>query len=199
MTDPNLEAFASLARSRRTSLCIDPEGEVPLRLVDQLCAVATWAPNHKRTWPWRFAVFSGDGRRALGQAFAEALPAGVDPQRKANTQTKYLRAPVIVLVGAARGDPARYEEDRDATAAGMQTLLLAATAAGLASCWSSPPAADAPNVIEMAGTPARSRLVAAVYLGWATRGVITPKRPAPRIIHVTGQHLAPSHRRWPGA
>jgi hypothetical protein len=41
-------------------------------------------------------------------------------------------------------------------------------------------------VLELAGMPPRAVLVAAVYLGWATREVTTPKRPAPRIVHVTG-------------
>ena len=30
----------------------------PVRqLVQRLCRLATWAPNHKKTWPWRFALF----------------------------------------------------------------------------------------------------------------------------------------------
>jgi nitroreductase len=103
VADIDFEAFASLARSRRTSLCIDAQRQVPLPLIDEPCALATWAPQHTRTWPWRFAVLSGEGRQALGQAIAEALPAGTDPQRRAKTQTNYLRAPVLVLVGAAPG------------------------------------------------------------------------------------------------
>ena len=40
------------------------------KIVAALCDLAQWAPNHKRTWPWRFAAFSGSGRAKLGAAFA---------------------------------------------------------------------------------------------------------------------------------
>ncbi|MGA1724062.1 MAG: nitroreductase family protein, partial [Ilumatobacteraceae bacterium] len=61
-------ALADVIRSRRTSMVCDREREVPAKVIDRLCELATWAPNHKRTWPWRFAAFSGQGRMRLGQA-----------------------------------------------------------------------------------------------------------------------------------
>jgi hypothetical protein len=49
------------------------------------------------------------------------------------TRTKYLRAPVVVVVGSAPGESAlQNEENRDAVAAGIQNMLLGATALGLA-------------------------------------------------------------------
>jgi nitroreductase len=62
----DLEHFEQLARRRRTSLFVDTERVVDDALIDRLCTLATWAPNHKRTWPWRFAAFSGSGRAKLG-------------------------------------------------------------------------------------------------------------------------------------
>jgi hypothetical protein len=70
-------------------------------------------------------------------------------------------------------------------AAAVQNLLLAATAAGLASYWSSPPVADAPGVLALAGFPEGTQLVAVVYLGWAIRDMEPPVRPPLVLRHVT--------------
>jgi malonate-semialdehyde dehydrogenase (acetylating)/methylmalonate-semialdehyde dehydrogenase len=47
-------------------------------VVEKLCDLAQWAPNHKRTWPWRFALVEGDGRARLGEVIAEAPLCGAD-------------------------------------------------------------------------------------------------------------------------
>ena len=65
---------------------------------------------------------------------------GDEPARVDKTRRKYLRAPGMLVVGSAAGDtPLRTIENRDAVAAGIQNVLLGATAAGLASFWSSCP------------------------------------------------------------
>jgi nitroreductase len=183
----DLEHFEQLARSRRTSLVVDRERAVDDALVERLCTLATWAPNHKRTWPWRFAAFSGSGRAKLGAAFAaDMVAAGMtEESRLAKTRAKYERAPVVVVVGSsANVNPHIDGENRDAVAAGMQNLLLGATAAGLASFWSSPPTAPAPTVNALAGFASDVRLVGVVYLGWPTGTVDTPARPPAEVTHI---------------
>jgi len=183
---PDLAAFEHLAWSRRTNLQVDPDRPVPLELIEALCEVAQSAPNHKRTWPWRFALFTGDGRAALGNAFATELVArDVEAARVAKTRTKYLRAPAVLVVGSSSREPARELEDSYTVAAAVQNLLLAATAAGLASYWSSPPVADAPGVLALAGFPEGTHVVAVVYLGWAIRDMDAPVRPPLVLHHVT--------------
>ena len=56
-------------------MLVQRDRAVPRDLVDRLCELATWAPNHKRTWPMRFAVAEGDGRARLGEAIADAMQA----------------------------------------------------------------------------------------------------------------------------
>jgi nitroreductase len=182
----DLAAFEHLAWSRRTNLQVDPDRPVPMELIEALCDVARSAPNHKRTWPWRFALFTGDGRAALGHAFATELVArDVEAARVAKSRVKYERAPAVLVVGSSSPDPARELEDGYAVAAAVQNILLAATAAGLASYWSSPPVADAPGVLALAGFPADTRVVAVVYLGWAIRDMDPPARPPLALHHVT--------------
>jgi nitroreductase len=182
-----LEPIISLIMSRRTSMLVDRDTAVPNELVRRLCSAATWAPNHKRTWPWRFAVVEGDARAVLGERIADVMSAQDDPPDKvAKTRTKYLRTPTTVIVGSEAGDtPLRTAENRDATAAAVQNLLLAATAAGLASYWGSCPKGANDDVAEWCGFPANTHIVAIIYLGWAAGSVVAPDRPEPRISWLT--------------
>ena len=177
-----LDAFESLARSRRSSLLIDQSRPVDPALVRRLCALITWAPNHKRTWPWQVAVFTGDARLALGNAFADdQTDAGEqDLVRIEKARRKYGRAPVCIVVGSRdeEGDSAeRSGENRDAAAAGIQNLLLGAAAAGLASLWSTPPGRHGRRTLELCGFAPTTQLVGVVYLGWPSDTVDAPERP----------------------
>ena len=132
-------------------------------LVERLCELATWAPNHKKTWPWRFASFTGDGRARLGEAFvADMVERGFgDEGKRAKTLTKYLRTPTVVVVGSAPHEhPTFADENRLAVAAGVENLLLGATAAGLASFWSTAPLDDSPRALQLCAFEPGTRIVA---------------------------------------
>lgn len=179
----NFEEFGSLVRARRTSMLVDKGREVPLEVVEQLCELAQWAPNHKRTWPWRFALFTGDSRIRLGEAIAEVLAAnGEEPFKVEKSRTKYLRTPATLVLGSAPGDsPLRTAENRDAAAAGMQNLMLGATALGLATYWGSCPKGANDVVAELCKFEPGTFVVSLTYLGWATSSVEPPTRPAVEI------------------
>lgn len=65
-----LSAFEKLAKQRRANLRIDAERPVDHDLLNELIELATWAPNHHHTWPWRFAVLEGDARGELAATAA---------------------------------------------------------------------------------------------------------------------------------
>lgn len=179
----NFDDFAALVRARRTNLMIDRERDVDAGIVQQLCELATWAPNHKLTWPWVFAEVRGDARLQLGGVCADVMAAQGEPEpRVAKTRGKFARTPVVLVVGSEVGDSQlRTDENRDAVAAAVQTLLLGATALGMASFWSSCPKGANDAVASFCSFPTDTAVVAMVYLGWPTD---TPKgfeRPAPRI------------------
>jgi nitroreductase len=163
---------------------VDRDRAVPIDLVERLCAAAQWAPNHKRTWPWRFAYVEGHARQRIGDVMADVLAArGVDAERVLKTRGKYLRTPGLLVVGTAPGDnDERTAENRDAVAAGVQTLLLGATAAGLASYWGSCPAPAQDAVATFCGFANGTHVTAMIYLGWPAGTVAVPERPP---VHVT--------------
>ncbi|MEX0846253.1 MAG: nitroreductase [Ilumatobacteraceae bacterium] len=179
----DLDAVADLIRSRRTSMLVEPDRPVPHDVVELLCGLAQWAPNHKRTWPWRFALVEGDARARMGETIATAMDAHGDPPEKvAKARRKYLRTPATLVVGTAAGDsPLRTAENRDAVAAGIQNLLLAATAAGIATYWGSCPKGAEVPVATFCGWEPDTHVTALIYLGWASSEVAAPARPTPPI------------------
>ena len=186
---PSLDSTAALLLARRTNLRIDRERPVDPELIKRLCALATWAPNHHLTEPWRFAVVTGEARAELGrQTAAHMADLGITEEAKLEkARTKFLRAPVMLVVAcasAADASPGTRAEDRDAVAAATQNLLLAATAAGLWSYWGSGAVTDAPGVKAMCALSPSDTIVAAVYLGWPGGEVPMPVRHEPIIAWV---------------
>lgn len=179
----DLDTFERLASARRSSLLVDRDRPVPDELVERLCRLVFLAPNHKRTAPWQVAAVTGPGRGILGEKLcADIVDAGGAPAAKLDkTRVKYLRAPVVVVVGCRPDDdPLRHREDEAAVAAGVENLLLGAAAAGLTALWSSPPAVACLATCLACGFADGTELVGLVYLGWPA----TSPPPAQRAVPV---------------
>src|SRR5947209_1376114 len=148
MTD-RFQAVAETIRERRSNLNVDPERPVPRELIDELLDLATWAPNHYRTNPWRFVVLTGPARARVGEIAAQAAASRPDAKESIveRQRTQFLRAPaVIVAASAPDEDPIKHFENKHAVAAGVQNILLGAQAAGLAGAWRSGLAMTDPEV-----------------------------------------------------
>lgn len=163
---------------------------LPRALVAELIDAAVHAPNHHLTHPWRFVALAGDARRAVGEAHARAVarmrpghpPAGLEKEA-----ARLERAPVVIAcaVAGAPGDPVRAREDRDAVAAGVQNLLLAAHARGLAAIWRTGAMADEPEVRAALGLGEHDALVGMVYVGRPLDGAPPPPPARPHVDAVT--------------
>jgi nitroreductase len=175
----DLTIISSIIRSRRTHMFVDRDREVPHELVVSMCDAAQWAPNHKRTWPWRFALVEHEGRATLGETIAAAMQRNGGPSEKIEkTKTKYLRTPATLVIGSAVGESdLRTSENRDATAAGVQNALLTATAAGLATYWGSCPEGAHEAVSDLCGFESTTYICALIYLGWPISSAEVPPRP----------------------
>ena len=183
-----MATIGRVVRSRRTSMLVDTQLTLPDDLIQSLCGLAMWAPCHKRTWPWRFASFSRGGRTTLGDVIADAMALhGDDVDKVRKARTKYERTPNVVVVGSVPSDTdTRTEENRAAVAAGVQNMLLGATAAGVASYWASCPRGADTAVAALCGFEPGTSIVAIVYLGWENGTVAAPQRPAATINRITG-------------
>ena len=186
MTEEIAHIIDDIIRARRTSMLVDKERPVPNELIEELCELASWAPNHKRTWPWRFTAITGPAQLRFGDTVAEAMAAfGDEPAKVDKARTKYARTPAVVVVGSTAGDSElRAAENRDATAAAIQNFMLAATARGLATYWGSCPKGANDPVAQFCNFEPGTTVVCIMYLGWATSTVEAPERPQPSINYL---------------
>jgi len=183
----DFEGLADVIRTRRTSMFVDHSRDVPVAVVEQLCELASWAPNHKKTWPWRFALFTGEGRRRLGETMVlDMVDSDIgDDAKRAKTATKYLRTPATLVVGCEPHDNEMlHHENRDAVAAAIQNLMLGATSLGLATFWSTPALTSPRHVLDLCGFGPDGRVVGIIYLGWADVEATPPERPPIELRHV---------------
>lgn len=154
-------------RTRRTHKAFSPE---PLgsELLEELLALADWAPNHHLTVPWRFRVV---GPRALARLKEVAGPEGA---------AKLDRCPTLVVVSCRLGgDPVTEEEDLHATAVASYIVLLAAHARGLAGYWRTPDLLREPAGRAAAELPDEERTVGLLHLGHPRQERPVPERAAP--------------------
>lgn len=158
-----------LLLTRRSVGRVRPD-PVPRAIVEQMLAAAVRAPNHHQTEPWRFVVLTGPARSAVGAAHAAAITRrrpDVDPDALAGESRRLDRAPVVIacIVSTTPDDQVRAREDRDAVAASVQNLLLAAHARGLAAIWRTGAMVDESEVRAALGVAASDAIVAFVYVG----------------------------------
>ena len=184
------EAVAGAIRGRRSNLNVDHERQVPREVVEELAGLAVQAPNHHRTNPWRFVVLSGEARARLGDLVAGILAKRPDAKEATieRQRVQFLRAPTVLIVASAGdADSVRDFENKHAVAAGIENLLVGATAMGLASAWKSGPAMTDPEVAaavkETLGLAPEDEIVGVVYLGYPTGAPGSITRPAPRVTY----------------
>jgi nitroreductase len=140
-------------RTRRTQKAFGAEPVAP-ELLAELIELATWAPNHHLTNPWRFRVL-GPAARARLEAVA------------GDGAAKLRRAPTLVAVTSRRSpaDPVLEEEDLLATGSAVYALLLGAHARGLAAYWRTPGLLREADGRAALGIGADEAFVALVYVG----------------------------------
>ena len=152
-------------RTRRTHKAFAPE-PLPREQIDGLVELASWAPNHHLTVPWRFRVI---GPRTLARLKEIAGAEGA---------AKLDRAPTLVVVSCLlSGDPIEEEEDMHATAVASYIVLLAAHARGLAGYWRTPGLLRGDQGLAAVGLPEEERFVGLLHLGHPRQEKPAPERP----------------------
>ncbi len=147
----------------------------------ELVTLATYAPNHRLTQSWRFSVAEhaavADLVRHVGQSpIADAvLPSKLPAIR----ERLRLCGGIIQVTCVLAGDAEQRREDRDATAAAVQNLLLAAHSMGISGYWSTSPLMTHPETLRWFGADSQCEShVATLWLGYPAEVPALPKRHA---------------------
>ncbi len=142
----NLSEITELIRNRRT---IYPE-QYTERVVqrDMLETILTnglWAPTHGKTQPWRFKVYTGEGRKGLSEQvlnlYKTLTPAEDFKEIKyQRIESRIERTSALVLLSMKRTPETKIPEleEIEAVSCAAQNIMLTAAAYGLGAFWSSP-------------------------------------------------------------
>ncbi len=191
-------AVAGTIRSRRTRKILDgprrsdpPQTREAFRAtLSEVIALAGWAPFHYPVHPevpepWRFYVLDNAELAALAARCPEAI-VGKLPDIFAGAGAM---VQVTHVCETDEKTAARDAEHAAATAAAVQTLLLAAEVYGLGSYWCTAKTLTAPDVAEAIGVSPAEVVVGSIFLGRpldaadeATRGIggkLRDRRTAP--------------------
>jgi nitroreductase len=154
-------------RTRRTHKAFGPQA-VDAAVLEELFELASWAPNHNLTNPWRFRVL-GPHARARLMELAES--------EKPGAAVKLQRAPTLVAVTARQsGDRAQDREDLLATGVAAYLVLLGAHARGLAGYWRTVALLEDPRGREILGIAPEETPVGLLYLGMPVQEQRIPER-----------------------
>ncbi|MBI4213105.1 MAG: nitroreductase [Chloroflexi bacterium] len=197
-TRPLLDTLTAI-RTRRSIKQYSP-APIPKEWVMELLDAAHWAPNHYLTHPWRFRVFTGEGRERLVDARYQASVFGF--QQKGETvpdnaydlaRTKCYSAPVIIIVSMITNeDPTIDRENYAACWVAIQNLLLAGTARGLGTYPSTGDWIDHNFVGPGCGLGENERPVACVFVGYSDQETTGKRLPVERFT--TWYETAPQGR-----
>ncbi len=135
----DLRQFARVLRGRRT---IDQflQTPVPVELVREALEVATWAPNHYVSEPWRFIL---PGKETVGRIVdlcAEVVSADKGPELGEHKRNTWSEKPGWLIVTCPHSDDdLREKEDYAACCAAVQNFMLYLWKAGVGSKWTTGP------------------------------------------------------------
>ncbi len=187
----DLETIARIAQARKT-VKILAESELPTtsdgNTINRLLACAGWAPFHKVCHtehrqgelngiePWRFHCLDAQQCRKLGHQVTQMEAAGKIPAMLAaashliiatwlpNPANSASKAESSTLAHEVFEPTIDNVEHIAAASAAIQTLLLAATAAGISNYWSSGGVLRTPELFSKLGIPDNQRLLGAIFL-----------------------------------
>lgn len=131
-----------LIKTRR-SVQLFQQKPVPPQIIEDLLDTAVWAPNHRRTEPWRFIILSDTGKHEYiqlrKQLAYETADEASEEARQAHTQRTVDTlngVPLFLFVIMKKQeDKEKNEEDYAACACVIQNFLLLAWEKGIATAW----------------------------------------------------------------
>ena len=169
-----LNTVSEVIKSRRSTGWAKMNGQIiPNELVQEIVELATWAPNHGKTEPWKFFVYTGEAMKEFGRQHAALYKANT-PEEKYQEATAHKlehnvdKASHVIVAAMTRGinDKIPVLEEIAAASAAIQNLLLAATAAGIANFWSTGGQTLQPAMKTFLGLGEHDTVLGMLFLGY---------------------------------
>jgi nitroreductase len=140
-------------------------------VIEEMLEATMYAPSHGRTEPWRFTVFTGEARRALGETFAASYKLGTPTEKyKAENETAQCErvwlAPVWISIGMQPSGKFPEWEEVAAVAAAVQNASLVAASYGLGCYWTSGLVTLHENTVKFVGLESPAKTLGFLYVGY---------------------------------
>jgi nitroreductase len=166
------ETINQIIRQRRSvyPTQFDTTRTIDDAIIWQILENANHAPTHKKTEPWRFVVFKGEGLKKLAE-FQAALYKEKNIGEKFNESTYQkllsnpLKASHIIAIGMKRHENLPEIEEIEAVACAVQNIYLSATAYGVGGYWGSGGVTYYPEAKSFFGLEENDKLLGFFYLG----------------------------------
>jgi nitroreductase len=172
-----------IIQSRRTIGVFQPDPIDPAILMAAI-ELATWAPNHRKTEPWRFTLIGPQTQRRIVELNTRLVTEKKGPDAAASKQKQWSAVPgwlaVTMIISA---DPAQAEEDYAACCCGIQNLLLALWEQGVGTKWSTGDVTRHPEFYAALGIDlAIERTVGMIWYGYP---LVVPQQTRRPVTEVT--------------
>ena len=176
--------------------------EVPTEYIEQLIDAARMAPSAKNRQPWKYIVYTGDGKQKLTDAMAKGIEREESGEAKfpdfrygiadaKNTVRVMREAPVVIVVLNTNGkspfipvkEDGRIVEQCDALSIGasIQNMLLRAQELGLGTLWIANTCFAYNELMDFIGTD--SQVTGIVAVGFADEAPAKrPRKPLEEIV-----------------
>ena len=167
------ELFNELARNRRSVFPdqFDPGKKIDDTIIREIITNATWAPDHGRSEPWQFSVFTGEGLKKLAAFQSELYKQEAGENFKEATYIKLQKQPLkashIISIGMKRTTTKNIPETEDiaAVACAVQNIYLSVTAYGLGGYWTTGGVTYLEKAKSFFGLGEQDKLLGFFYIG----------------------------------
>lgn len=142
--------------------------EIDENVLEEILNSANFAPNHKRTKPWRLKIFRGEEKNQLGITLANIYQQTVNSQsflekKFLDITDKVAKSNAIITISVNFSGLLPEWEEIAATAMAVQNMYLTATAHEVGCYWSTPGMIN--HLGEFLGLEENQKCIGLFYLG----------------------------------
>lgn len=163
------KVLKEIIESRRSVFPRDYSGEaIDEEVLMEIVESGNFAPQHKRTRPWRFKIFKNEEKNQLGEKLAEVYKTNTSPQtflekKYIDISEKIKKTDAIVTIVVNFSGMVPEWEEIAATSMAVQNMYLTAAANEVGCYWSSPGIVSHLN--DYLGLEENQRCLGLFYLG----------------------------------
>lgn len=182
---PSPESTFALISSRRTVQLFEPD-PVSDSVITKAIEAGCWAPNHRRTYPWRYYLIGAETKGRIVAINTELTRAARGDRAAELKHDRWSRIPGwLVVTSVGSDDPLRDREDYAACCCAVQNMMLYLSSAGIGSKWTTGDVVRTPEFRSVVGMEEHERVVALVWYGRSAEEPPAVREPAERFVRRT--------------